>query len=239
VRDWLLYGILAVVGALGLMLAARPTSPLEAAKPSPSSLEATAAPATARSTTAPTSSPSTAPTSAPSTSPSTAPATQTAAGAVAPAKAFPPEFSVLLSRSLFARGAPGAAKNPGEAMPGGPEANLGLRGVLLLDGVFTALVEDLASKRAQQLKAGDSVGPGKIKAITLDAIEYVSGATTRQVSIGQNLLGMPLPASAPPQPAATQPAAQPGQPGAPGQPGGQPGQPGGPQPSPSRIRRGR
>jgi hypothetical protein len=110
--------------------------------------------------------------------------------------------------------------------------------VLLLDGQFTALIEELGSKRATRHKAGESVGPGKIKAITLDTIEYENAGTTRQVAIGQNLLGMPLPPQPPPPPPQP-PAAQPGQPGGPPQPGqpGGPGGPGGP-PQGARVRRG-
>jgi hypothetical protein len=255
VKRFVAYGILAAVSVGGLLVVSARTDPLPDAPPSSvPNVESSDAPRGARArpprampttgpspvvigaTTGPTSAPTTAATTGPSTSPG-APATTTSTStspAGAPSKPFPQDYALLLSRSLFARGTPGPK---GQQMPGGPEANLGLRGVLMLDGQFTALIEDIASKSAKQYKANEPVGPGKIKSITLDAIEYVNGGTTRQVSIGQNLLGMPLPPQPPPPPPQP-PAGQPGQPGGPGQPGQpQPGQPGGPQPGRSvRVR---
>jgi hypothetical protein len=184
-----------------------------------------------RPTTAPATLPATAPATAPASQPGTAPTTGVAA-ATQP-KPFPENYGLLLKRSPFARGAP---QPQGPNPPGGPEANLGLRGVLLLDGQFTALVEDLGSKRAGRHKAGEAVGPGKIKSITIDAIEYENAGTTRQVTIGQNLLGLPLPPQPPPPPPPPPQQAQPGQPGGPPQPG-QPGGPGGPPPGARVIRR--
>ncbi len=187
--------------------------------------------------------PSTNPTTGPTTSrASTGPSTKSSTSAPSTtqtaAKPFPKEFSGLLSRSLFTRGAPSSGKpSGGDGPPGGPEANLGLRGVLVLDGKFTAIVEDVSAKKAQQYKAGDSVGPGKIKSITIDALEYQNGPTSRTVAIGQNFMGAPLPPQPPPQPKQPPQGAQPGQP--------QPGQPGGPQPGQippevmSKMRRGR
>jgi hypothetical protein len=172
------------------------------------STNATSGPTATRATSGPSTNAST---SAPST-------TQSAAN-----KPFPKVSSSLLSRSLYTRGAPPSGKpGGGDGPPGGPEANLGLRGVLVLDGKFAAIVEDNASKKAQEYKAGDSVGPGKVKSITIDAMEYQNGPTSRTVAIGQNLLGMPLPPQPPPQPKQPPQGTQPGQP--------QPGQPGQPQP---------
>jgi hypothetical protein len=145
-----------------------------------------------------------------------------------PPKPFPSEFALLLKRSAFTRG---AARPSGPQGPSaGPEGNLGLRGVLDLDGQLTAIVEDITSKSVKRLKAGEPIGSGTIKTITLDAIGYESGGKTTQVTIGQNLLGAPLPPPPPPPPPAQPPGGPPGQPGQPGQPGGppQPGQPGGP-----------
>lgn len=204
-----------------------PTSDLESSPPpetQPAS-QPTTGPATAPST-APTTQPTTQLTTSPATGPLPASDPAAATQSVTSVPPFPPEFAILLTRSMFTRG---PAKPIGPGQPGGgPEANLGLRGVLVQDGQFTALIEDLASKSAQRLKAGDPLGPGRIATITLDGIGYESGGRTTQVAIGQNLLGAALPPPPSPPPPAPPPGGQPGQPGQPGGP--QPGQPGGPQP---------
>ena len=190
----------------------------------------------ARPTSAPATAPSTAPSTVPTTDPAAAPATTTTASTSTTAstqpvdKPFPRDFAILLTRSPFVRGTPGAA-----AAPASPEATFGLRGVGLLDGKFIAMVENIAAKGVQQLKEGDSVAFGKVKSITLDGMVYEANGKSTPVAIGQNLLGAALPPLPPPPPPPAQPQEQPGQPGPPGQP--QPGQPGGPPPG-ARVRRG-
>jgi hypothetical protein len=138
---------------------------------------------------------------------------------------LPGEFGALLTRSIFARGRPAPPPGAGQGGPQGPEAGLGLRGVGLQDGVFMALIEDVAAKSVKRIKAGEPIASGTIKSIDLDSVVYEGGGgKTTKVAVGQNLLGAPLPPPAPPQsqPAGPPPGAQPGggpQPGQPGQPG--------------------
>jgi hypothetical protein len=85
-------------------------------------------------------------------------------------------------------------------------------------------VEDLSAKKVLQVAAGQPLARGRVKAITLDAIEYeAAGGPAKRIEVGQNLMGQVVP----PTPASKPAAGPPGQPGAPGQPGGPP-QPGAP-----------
>ena len=120
------------------------------------------------------------------------------------------------ARSIFIRHKGPA---PGQDGPPPPEAGLAFRGVGMLDGQYTAFIEDMASKAVRLLRAGDSIGRGRIANITINALEYEAGGKKVQVALGHSLAGAPLPAP-PPQPG-------PGGPGAPGQ-GAMPGGPGGP-----------
>jgi hypothetical protein len=141
-----------------------------------------------------------------------------AGGAVATAPVLPPEFAIFQTRSPFAKG----PKKPPASAPGGPEASFVLKGAVDVGGRLTAFVEDLSAKRVVQLAAGEPIARGRIKGITLDAIEYeAAGTPAKRIEVGQNLMGQVVP----PTPTSKPAAGPPGQPGAPGQPGGPP-QPG-------------
>lgn len=198
---------------------ARPTpTPMRVELPAPSPTPGVGA--------LPTAPPTTAPSVAvaapvPTAPPVGAPATQ-------PAPTGPPvpeEYALLMTRNVFLRGPP---KPAGPPAGGGPEANLGLKGVISEDGSFTAFVEEIAAKRTLRLKAGDPVGAGRVKSISIGSMEYEAGGKSLVIQVGHNLLGMPLPPPAPPTtaPAQQQPPPQgqpvPGQPVPPGVPGGAP-----------------
>jgi len=137
---------------------------------------------------------------------------------------LPERFRLLMIRSIFARGgmaAPPESLGPGGAEIGGPEGGLALRGVATDDTQFIAFVEDTAARHTLQVKAGDRIGLGRVTAITLDGMRYEASGRTTQVRVGQNLLGMDVPAASQPAPPGPQP---PG--GAPGPPPGPPGAPG-------------
>lgn len=142
---------------------------------------------------------------------------------------LPDRFKLLMIRSIFARGgmaAPPESIAGGAPQIGGPEGGLALRGVATDESQFIAFVEDTAAHHTLQVKTGDHIGLGRVSAITLDGLKYEAGGRTTQVRVGQNLLGMDVPAA---QPA---PPAQPplGAPGPPPGPAGPPGQ--GPMPGP-------
>jgi hypothetical protein len=131
--------------------------------------------------------------------------------------ALPPEFAIFQTRSPFAKG----PKKPSTAA-GGPEASFVLKGAVDVGGRLTAFVEDLSAKKVLQVAAGQPLAGGRVKGITLDAIEYeTTGGPARRIEVGQNLMGQVVP----PTPASKPAVGPPGQPGAPGAPGGPP-QPG-------------
>ena len=130
--------------------------------------------------------------------------------AIAP---FPEQWSLLIRRSIFARGGV-PAPVPGTASPdaAGPDGHIALRGVVLEDNSqYSAFLEDTAGNRTMRVRPGDSVGMGRVKAINLDSLVFETPLRTTHVQVGQNLLGAPLPAAQP------QPAGPPGPP-----PGGPP-----------------
>lgn len=170
------------------------------------------------------------------TQPAPPAASQPATAPIGNDRPYGSDYQIVVNRSIFARGgtpAAARAKGPMNAAPG-PEAGLGLKGIFEGDGRFTAFIEDLASHQTKRLNVGDAIAAGRIKAMTLAALEYEAGGKSTMVQVGQNLLGAALP---PPQPPATQPAAPPG--GPPGQPQpGMPGGPGGPMPPGMKVPRG-
>jgi hypothetical protein len=132
--------------------------------------------------------------------------------------ALPAEFAILQTRSPFGRG----PKKPGPTPAAGPEASFVLKGVVDVGGRLTAFVEEIPAKRVLQVSTGDSLARGRVRGVTLDAIEYDAAGAAKRIEVGQNLMGQVVP----PTPT-SKPAGAPGQPGQPGQPGmPQPGQPG-------------
>jgi len=129
------------------------------------------------------------------------------------APTLPAEFSILQTRNMFAKGGGKGAK-----AAGGPEAQFVLKGAVQGGGRFMAFLEEKGTKRVQQVNVGDSIARGKVKSITLDAIEYEAGGAAKRIEVGQDLNGQVAPPTPPP---ASKPSggAQP-----PPGPGGVPGQ---------------
>lgn len=143
----------------------------------------------------------------------------------APGANLPPEYSVLQTRNPFAhagKAGPGGPNAAGPGGPGGPDALFVLRGTVDAGGQFTAFVEDTTAKRIVELPPGAPLGPGRIKRIDADGIEYDAMGASRRIEVGQDLGGRvvpPIPASkpaAPPQPGQGPPQGPPNGPG-PGQ----------------------
>jgi hypothetical protein len=159
--------------------------------------------------------------------PTTGPSVTTT-GAAAP---LPPDYAVLQSRDPFAhgggRGGPGGPGGPGA--PGGPESLFILRGTVGAGNDFTAFVEDTTAKKFVELPAGAPLGPGRIKRIDCDGIEFEQSGKTRRVEVGQDLAGRVVPPTPASQPAPPQPPQGEGPPQGP---------PNGPPPGPRRGRGG-
>jgi hypothetical protein len=159
-------------------------------------------------------SPLTPTTATPASRPSTTQAAAGPPGAAPAAPVLPPEFALFQSRSPFTHG----PKKAGG--PGGPETGFVFRGVVENGGKFTAFIEDRNAKRTTLLAVGESVARGKVKSVTLDAMEYEAAGSAKRIEVGQDLNGVVVPP--------TPPASKPAPPGGPPQPGGPSGQPGGP-----------
>lgn len=125
-----------------------------------------------------------------------------------PAAPLPPEYSVLQSRDPFAhqgKNGPGPPGPGGPGAPGGPDTLFILRGTVGAGGDYTAFVEDTTAKRFVELPAGAPLGPGRIKRIDSDGIEFEESGNTRRVEVGQDLAGHVVPPTPASQPAPPQP----------------------------------
>jgi hypothetical protein len=108
-----------------------------------------------------------------------------------------PEYAVLLRRSVFARTGeaafvPGRATTtsaPSSAPVLTPEQAVVFVGVLAQDDEYMAFAENQVTHQITILRSGDDVARGKVAAITLDTIAYVSGGAIKEVHLGQNLAG--------------------------------------------------
>lgn len=105
--------------------------------------------------------------------------------AAAPTGALPPMYRLLLTRSIFS-GGPVAASQQHSSSPTGI---LALRGIMQQGRGFIAFVENTSSREAQQVRVGDSVGPGKIVDIDLHAVKYATGGRSLRVGVGQTFDG--------------------------------------------------
>lgn len=106
------------------------------------------------------------------------------------ARPMPPEFEVLLRRSIFTPRRPSVPGLPGGAAPA-REGGLVLRGVMVQGDRFTALVEDVPGRRVLHFRAGDAVASGRLGHVGLNGVEYKAGDRATQVSIGDALTGEP------------------------------------------------
>lgn len=70
-----------------------------------------------------------------------------------------------------------------------PESYVVLKGIVQEDGTFIAFLEDTQSGQVVRVRQGDSVVRGKIKALTLDSIEYEFEDKITTVTMGLNLQG--------------------------------------------------
>jgi len=155
----------------------------------------------------------------PATGPSSGPANS------APPPALPKEFAIFEKQNPFAHGPPPQLASAQM----GPESNLVLKGVMDTSGTCVAFIEDTASKHVMQVASGQPVGRGRIKTVSLDAVEYEAMGSAKKIMVGQNFNGQVVPPTPATKPAGPQP--PPGMP-VPGQ--GPPPGPGGPQPMPGR-----
>lgn len=112
-------------------------------------------------------------------------------------------FRVLTERNIFLRDRagprPGASSgSPRTAVVRDPYEDHVLTGAVRHGVVAIAFVEDVRTGDVKRLREGDVVGDWKIRAISLNGMEYSREGTTRKIEIGQSLAGWSaaLPAAA-------------------------------------------
>jgi hypothetical protein len=123
---------------------------------------------------------------------------------VAPASPKPratSDYKLLVTRNIFARDRSVPYQGPvGPSWPTTPETRpdrtpsdedcLVLSGTAGQGDRWLASFEDTRSRDMTLWVApGQSIGPGKVVAITFDGVQYRNGATVRIVHIGENLAG--------------------------------------------------
>jgi len=112
------------------------------------------------------------------------------------------KYRLLADRNIFVRDR--RAPRPAHHGPSGPAPTLDAGRHMVLTGTarqrdeFLAFFEDSRTGRTLWAQVGDSLLDGRIKAITLNGVEYESDGTTTMVKIGYSLTG-----EAPPPPALT------------------------------------
>jgi hypothetical protein len=168
------------------------------------------------------------------------------AAVVVPAATSPPpvatgqddqwdKYGLLVERNIFLRYRRRAVARAPSPRPTGPvvrdsDRDVILTGVGRRDGEYVAFFENTASEITVRARTGQAVGQGRIKAITLDAVEYERDGAVTRIQVGDALQGgrfvretvaaAPPPATRPsgpstspttmPQTAASQPAPSPG-----------------------------
>ena len=124
----------------------------------------------------------------PSTAPATRPISATQPTTQSLSHPFPPEFGVLMRRSIFAHGRPVAATDP-SSKPSSPDQGFVLRGVAVQGPMRTALLEDVAGSKTRQLHIGDDLIGGKVVAITMEGVDRTLGGKVLHIGVGQTLDG--------------------------------------------------
>jgi len=107
------------------------------------------------------------------------------------------QYAVLLKRSIFARSGEAALVQARATTTSAPssapvltqEQAIVFVGVLAQDDEYLAFAENQVTHQITILRSGDDVAHGKVAAITLDAIAYVSGGAIKEIHLGQNLAG--------------------------------------------------
>jgi len=101
-------------------------------------------------------------------------------------------FRVLVERNMFLRNRRlprppqvGRAAPPADS----PERQVVLTGTALCGTEFVAFFEDIRTGKTLRARAGGAVGAGKLKAVTLNGVEYETGGKATKIEIGWSLIG--------------------------------------------------
>lgn len=105
---------------------------------------------------------------------------------VSETRPMPPDYDILLVKSIFTNKKHRGVAGPGSPRPGG---GFVLRGVIRQADRFTAYVEDTSSRRVYSLRPGDAICGGKLTRISLRGAEYEAAGRRAAVTIGDRLDG--------------------------------------------------
>lgn len=107
-----------------------------------------------------------------------------------PVRPLPPDYQILLTRSLFST-KPVHGSSDVAAAPGDPAAapDLVLRGVASQEGRLLAFVEDQRYGSLIRLQMGDPIASGHITRIWFSGVEYDTPGAAAQIGIGYTLDG--------------------------------------------------
>lgn len=106
-------------------------------------------------------------------------------------------YKILAQRNMFSkdRGKPRESVRTETKRDTPPppriEADLVLIGVVQKDGVPAAIIENRASGKIVTVKAGETIGAGKAKAISLDSVDFENDGILHVIKIGSTLAGGP------------------------------------------------
>lgn len=103
-------------------------------------------------------------------------------------------YKIVVERNMFSRQRGPRVERTRRQVPVAPpapdpESYVVLKGIVQEDGAFIAFLEDTQSGQILRVRQGDSVLRGKIKALTLDSIEYEYADKITNVTMGLNLQG--------------------------------------------------
>jgi hypothetical protein len=131
-------------------------------------------------------------------------------------------YRVLVERNMFLRNRrPPRSRDPsaGPTMPvRDSDRDVILTGIVRHGDEYFAFFENVATGLTRRIRAGQAVGKGRIRSITLDGVEYDREGAASQIEVGRSLAGTYV-VRATTRPAATQPA---GPPSGPEEPATQP-----------------
>ena len=104
------------------------------------------------------------------------------------------KYDIILKRNIFSRNRQAfrpreAREEPQRVAMPNPESYYILKGIVQENNEFIAFVEDKRDGGVRQLRQGDSVARGAIKALNLDTLEYEMGDQVTTVRLGSDLEG--------------------------------------------------
>lgn len=104
------------------------------------------------------------------------------------------KYDIILRRNIFSRNRQAfrpreATEEPQQVAVPNPESYYVLKGIVQEDSEFIAFIEDKRGGGVLQVRQGDKIARGAIKALNLDTLEYEMGDQVTTVRLGSDLEG--------------------------------------------------